>query len=312
MHSYIRRFSRRRATVTRTLRFAPVLIGGLLALHASPVMAQATTTTAQTPAATPQTPAADAATTYMLTRVFKTGDADHYKLKVHSVQSDSKSPGQDIKFDMRFKESVKEVKGDGSVTLTDEFDKAVANINDQEMDLSSSMPKVTQTLDKTGTLVDVATDGGQEIINSGISQLFQTMGRAQQGFHPQQPMKVGDTWKVELKNSKDDSDKSTGTATLVGLETVGGIQTVKIKMITDSKSKLPDPNAPTSGTKIDVATHFEGSGNFDPKTGKLIKLSGKGEAKMPMGKATIETDLALVTGADDVKPDAAKPADKKP
>lgn len=302
MHLYFR--GRCRTLAGRTLSFAPTVLAGLLALPASLASAQ------QTPTTPPQTPAADAAT-YTLIRVFKAGDADRYRLKVHVTGTDSQSANQDVKLDFRFRENVKEIKPDGSRLLTDVFDKAVAQINGLEQDVTAFMPTLTRTIDKKGQPVSVTVEGGLDQLNVQLTPMFESMGKAQAEFYPQQPVKVGDTWKVDQSDPKEPAEKTTGTATLVGLETVGGVPSLKIKIVTDTKTKAPDP-ASTSGAKVDITIHFDGTCNLDPKTGKLVKLSGTGlrtlvGAQTSNGKTTIETELALVTGPDDDKADSAKP-----
>ncbi len=185
-------------------------------------------------------------TTYTLQRTFKAGDISRYKLVMHITVTPSQATGNDIEaaFTLRYKETVKQIKPDSSVVVQDEFEKASLTANQQDIDLTSSMPKVTQTFSPKGQLTAVTADGGSAQFNGMVTQIYQGLGRTQ-AYFPPKPVKVGDTWMIDFTDPNSPDNKTTGTATLVGTETAAGMQTLKIKVNTDAKLKVPsDPTDP--------------------------------------------------------------------
>jgi hypothetical protein len=262
--------------------------------------------------------------TYTLVRTFKAKDVNHYKLNLNtSINSPQLGGNIDIVMTMLMKETTKEVKDNGSAVLMSEFDSANVKFGDNEQDMTALMPSVTSTVDKTGRILDTKIEGGNPMFTQGPgANMFKNI--SPQTYFPPKAVKVGDTWKIDSSADAPDKDdkskdkeknkavqKTTGTATLVGVETINGLQTLKIKMATDSESTLENPMNP--GEKLDIKAHTEGVSNVDMASGKLVKLTSTSTSEGgPQGKMKVDLMFALVTDDKAKKDDKATAAPDKP
>lgn len=264
----------------------PLLFGALCAMPSTYLLAQ------EPAAPTAPAPAGDA-TTYTLQRTYKAGTIDHYKMTMHNTVAGEQN--LEMQFTMQYKESVVSIAPDGKVKLDMEFEKFLGNVNGQDLPdgMLPMMPKIHRTVDKMGQTLDMTLDGGQDMMNQGIKGMMQTQTESATQFLPSHPVKIGDSW--DIKVDKPDN-KTTGTAKLVGTEIVNGVKTLKITMLTDTKNKVA--SGPAAGTE--VAMHFEGVSNFDPNTGQIVRMTGKGKGdSSKTGKIAVTIDLALLNGKDD-------------
>lgn len=240
----------------------------------------------------------DAAATeeFTLQRVFKKGDIDRYRLALSARINNEQTGNMEVEvvFALRMKETTKEVKEDGSGVLYREFEQGYARIGEAfEQDLTASLPKVTQTIDKTGRVVATKTEGGAGDFASGGPQAFSL---AQTAFYPPKPVKVGDKWKIDQGDVKakeaERRVRFVGEATVVGKETVKGIETLKIKSVAEI---TPD--------KASDKMTLDGTSNMDPKTGKIVKIDGVIEGAFgPLGKTKARLTLDMLTDADKAEP----------
>jgi len=242
--------------------------------------------------------------TYMLARVYKVKDVSKYKFAVTSTINSPQLGGMvDIILDMALRETVKDVKSNGDAIIINEFDSASFKMgpNAMETDITAFLPTITSTIDKSGKAVDVVVDGGNPQFTTGPgSAMFKSF--QQQNFFPGKPVKVGDTWKIDLDIKG--GPKATGNATLVGTETINGLQTVKIKVVTDSELTQDNPETPNK--PVTIKSHAETVGNYEISTGRIVKVNTKTTAD---GGVVGKTDV-LMTLITDTKTPAKKAGDK--
>jgi hypothetical protein len=240
-------------------------------------------------------------TTYTITkRLYKAKDLDRYKIAV-TTSMDNPMGGQlEIKVSMLIKETVQEVKEDGSLTLIHEFEQAAANIMGMDQDITSFMPKVTQTRDKNGK-IDVKVEGGNEQAAGQVAEMIKGMARAQTAFYPDKPVKIGDSYKVSYKGSIGPGQEADikGDAKVVAVETISGIKTLKIKITSTSASS--DANGA-------AASKSEGTCNLDIKTGKIVRMASKIDGTANGGKTSTEINYRLVLPEEK---EVKAPAEKK-
>lgn len=247
--------------------------------------------------------AAQETTTYTLTRTYKSGDVDHYKIVFHTVVNGPQTGGMpvDVMLNMLMRETTKEVKTDGSGILEDKFEEANAKFGDNEMDAASFLPVVTQTRSKAGQVLDTKSEGGNGPFASGGTQILMIFAQ-QGGLYAPAPVKAGDTWKVELANPENKETKTTGTGTLVGKDKVGTTDVLKIKLVTDTKASVTTPE----NGKQDVKLHFEGVGSMDPATGRVLRMTATIDSDAGAnGKQKADVTLSLVPPGSEKKTDAS-------
>lgn len=232
------------------------------------------------------------AKTYTLVRTYKAKDVSKYKYNITTnVNSPQLGGAVDLVLNMALRETVKDVKENGSTVLLTEFDSASVKIGPgaQDMDISSFLPTITTTVDKSGKVVDVVMDGGNPMFTSGPgSGMFKSL--QQQNFFPTKPIKVGETWKIELDSKDKAGVKTTGTATFLSVESLSGIQTAKVKMVTDSETTTENPDTPNK--LVTVKSHSEGVANYDIATGRVVKMTSTSTSdNATLGKTEIKVEL---------------------
>lgn len=234
---------------------------------------------------------------YTVRLAYKTGEINRYRwiieAKINDPQDGKEKP---LFFRMIVKETTKEVKPDGAAVLESDFEETYIKLGDVERDASAEIAgRITQTRDPLGRVLEGKVEGGNSLVAgaSGGETMFSQTAMA---FYPPRPVKMGETWKIEIepKNPKFQHYKMTGTGTLLGTETVDNVKTLKIKAVTDTAGDAK------SGLKL----HFEGVGNIDPTSGKLLRINGASEgfAGLP-GSNQIRQEL--------LKGDSKSGADKK-
>ncbi len=245
---------------------------------------------------------ADDTTAYTFERTYKAGDVDRYRMVIKSTVNSQLTGNKDVDvlLSILMKETTKELKPDGGAVLQDDLEQAYAKIGDQEMDATSLLPgHVVQTRDKQGRIVESKIEGGASADNGNQMQMF-----AQQGmtFYPPKPVKVGESWKIstEASNPAQKGLKVVGTATLVGTETLNGVKTLKVKAVTDTTGPAPAP-AVAGGTG-DLKVHFDGVGNIDPASGKLVHMTGTADGVVgPLGASKMQLTLDLLKADENVE-----------
>jgi|SRR5579884_511107 len=243
----------------------------LLALAPTACLIASGPVLAQQPSTPPPTPVPNAAqdtTVYDIHRTFKVGDVDRYRLVNKMLVNSPETGGNFVNVDMQLtvKQLTKSAKPDGTAVLTTTFENATAVYNDQPIDLMTflSNANVTMTLNKFGKVSDSKSDGVQgPLANANIDQMI---AQATSGLYPDTPVKIGDSWKFETsRNMQGMTIKVAGTSTLVGIETIDGIKTFKIKTVIDNADK----------NQVNTVFHAESTSNLDAQTGKVVRIAGK-------------------------------------
>jgi hypothetical protein len=282
----------RALAVSGSVGMLPILAAGLFAAPAGRL------------AALPRNPADD--TVYTLERVYAKGEVDRYNVKME-VHSDGKSLNGATKvlIALVLKEQTKEVKPDGSAVLNDIFEEGSADMGGSITDIVSFLPAITQTRDKQSRILETKSEGGA----LGTSDMTDRIAGQLMYFYPSKPIKVGDTWDIDASDTKAGAvAKTKGKGTLVAVEALNGAQTAKIKVVTDADGEAEDP---TNHNKVKISVHFDGVGNMDIKTGKMVQMTGKNTFKGgPLTDNQFEWKLKTGGDKDAAPADGAKAAAK--
>ena len=281
-------------------------VSTLSALLVAPMFLTSTVTFAAPPAATPDQVAKHDDKAYTLARTFKAKEVNRYKMGI-TTNIDSPQIGNiDVIVTVIFRETTKEIKDNGNAVLLNEFDSASAKFGEMEKDLTASLPTITTTIDKLGHVLDTKVEGGDPMMTQQMTTGMMG-GMGQQGYFPAKPVKVGDTWKIEVPAKDKNSAKVTGVATFLGTDMLNGMQTYKVKMVTDSESTMDNPQNP--GETLTIKMHSNGVTSYDALSGKMVKVTLTSTSEgTPLGKSKSDMSITLVTGDDKPKEDA-KPAD---
>jgi hypothetical protein len=224
--------------------------------------------------------------TYTFKRVYKTGEADRYKLTTKmSIDNPQTGTPMDILMTMLMKDSTKEAKDDGASISVSEFESASINLNGMDIDISTMMPKVITTRDKNGKS-EVKMEGGNEQVTSQMGDQMKQFTSFGAGFMPVKPIKVGDTWDIDPKAFATKDQKVTGKVTLVSVETIKGVKVAKMKSVMD----LTD----ATNSKM----HSESTNLIDVATGKALSLTSKVSGDTAGSKINIEIAMNVL-GPDD-------------
>jgi hypothetical protein len=261
--------------------------------------------------------------TYTIQRVYKAGDVDHYNMTMSGTFSGIKALGPSdnvpVKMKAVLKETTKSVNADGSAVILSEMESALANISDQgEIDISTFIPAVTQTRDKLGKVLESKAEGGTSQLPPGADPGM-LVGMLNSAMHSPKAVKVGDSWDLDLTlhAGARAMPPGKGTAKLVGMETVDGVNTAKVEATVDiggdaAKPATGQATDTTNGEKrpAGLKVHVVSTGNVDLATGKVLKMTGTFDIEMKRGdasstKAHMSITSTLGTGA------AAAPAAAK-
>lgn len=162
--------------------------------------------------------------------------------------------GTEIMFTASTSNKVLEVKANGDYVIEEVQDNAKVSFGGQEMDAPSGGPNRT-TFSPSGKVVDMQGDmvDGSAYRTAGVSSFYK----------PTKAVKVGDSWKIELKgDSKLGSVDSVASYTVEAEEAVGAWQTLRIAF--DVKETTGSQPASSSG-KIWI----------DHRDGEMVKVEGR-------------------------------------
>jgi hypothetical protein len=200
-------------------------------------------------------------------------------------------------------QEVKEATDTGDATLVSTAEHSSVKFNGQDLpDNSASHLVITDTVSRKGLLLKHETENAPP----DPLQLDKLLAVLANMPVPDQPVKIGDSWKTELDNPGVPGKKISMTSTLVGKEKVAGIDTLKIK----TQLALPTADNATDQDTIKL----EGTYNMDPKEGRLVRADSS-IANLHMGGATISIkiqNVLIMPGVNDKEEAAAqdKPAAK--
>jgi len=214
-------------------------------------------------------------TAYTIQRTYRAGDVNRYRIHMVSTTSDPQMGGKDhvVKNDMIVRETVKSVDPDGTVTILDEFECAGSSIDNMDVDLTESMPKVTQTRNSQGDL-QVKVQGGDTRFTDPVLQMMLQIARGQDVI-PTKPVKVGTSWRFTADAGT--KDKTTGTVLLESVEGINGVKALKLKRVAD-----------TSGGEAAAGIHEEITTLLDALTGKTLKLTSRSISSTGESKTTVD------------------------
>lgn len=211
---------------------------------------------------------------------YKKGDLDRYKMSVNMLLNAGANENE-IDLSFRLKQATKEAKDDGSFTLVQEFEEAKVTSQGREQDITSSLPKITMLKDKDGKFT-TKVEGGSDQMGQ-ITNMLGNLGKSQEAFYPTKPVKIGDKWKISFDGPGTEEIKSkvTGEATLVKTETIGGIKTFAIKVL--------------SNTDVTGAESVKGTSeqvmNVDIETGKVVRLTAN--SSIEAQSATVKMKMEM-------------------
>ena len=227
---------------------------------------------------------------YALRPVWKPGETARYKMMVHRTASKKRFDLDitDSLFKITVLQTIQDVKPEGSVVMVDTTEAADGAFDGREMELTTAIPKMTLTRDKTGE-VSVTSEGGVDFVREPITQLFRLTARMQRGFTPPTPVRVGESWKFSWQDTGLVVGTTEGKGTLVGPGTLDGKPTWKVKVEYDAKVNATDPS---TGNKSDVVFHFTGVADMDTKNYQILQLTGSGNEQLP-DNATAKTEVTL-------------------
>jgi hypothetical protein len=218
---------------------------------------------------------------YTIKRIYTKGEVKYFKLGATLVMGDA---GKDMqyKIGLYIKDATKQVKEDGGAVVRMEFPKGTADIGMGNLEIPAGfIPSLLMTLDKDNHVVRVEKEG------EGIGGISpeKMIALAMVGFYPQKPVKVGDSWDIEIEDPDNKGKvKKVGTATLRGIEKQKGVDTFKVTWKAEMVRK--------EGNKERKA-HVDAVANVDMKSGRTVLLKGKteGELEQNIKKADVTFEL---------------------
>ena len=237
-------------------------------------------------------------TAYTFKRVYKSGEVDRYRLTTKmNIDSPQTGGPTDIVTTMLMKELTKEAKEDGASTSVAEFETAQITLNGMDIDITTMMPKVITTRDKSGKS-EIKMEGGNEQVTSQMGDQMKQFTNFGSGYMPSKPVKVGDSWDVDASSLATKGQTITGKVTFVSVETVKGVKVAKMKTVMDMSDGKDSKMHSTSTSLVDVAT------------GKPINMVSKVEGDTGGGKLSIEVTMKMLS-KDDVGEAVKAPVDAK-
>ncbi len=220
-------------------------------------------------------------TAYTVKRVYKAGESDRYKIS-SKVNMNNPAAGGDVEIltTMLVKETTKEAKDDGSIVSISEFESAGVTFNGMDIDITTMMPKVTTSRDKSGK-IDVKTEGGNEQVTSQMGQMMKQMSSLSAVAFPTKAVKVGDSWDIDSSQfgTGIPSAKVKGKVTLVSADMVKGVKVLKFKTVSDVTGDM------------DTKMHSEATTLVNAATGKPISMTNKTEGDAGGGKISVEMTM---------------------
>jgi hypothetical protein len=229
--------------------------------------------------ATPRTEEA-----FTIKRIFVKGETNLARLSSElQVAQDEKKPDKltNVKLGLILRETTLDIKEDGAMVIRMDFPKGAADLGTGDIDIRGLLPIVTKTFDKSGRVVKEERDNA----NGPFGSPDRLVALAALGFYPEKPVKIGESWDIEVDDpDKKDTRRKIGKATLVGIETLKGMETFKIKWVIDIER--------TENGK-EKKSHIEAEANIDRKSGRNVRVKGKASGALEMGirNAMVTFDL---------------------
>jgi hypothetical protein len=230
-------------------------------------------------------------------RTYHKGDVDRYRVLFHTASStDVSGADRAVDFSGMLKETTSETRDDGSATIVYDFERAIVKLGDNALDAMQFLTQITATHDKFGAVITSKPAVESHSALAPTLDFSQLLANAERGFFPGRPVRIGETWPVEGKESiKEGNVTVKGQATLVAIENIGDTKTYRIKSVTDTALDLGKQQVQAETGK----GHFDIVGNVDVATGKLIKMAGSVDATLPsLGRAKFVLDISLTVPGD--------------
>jgi len=244
-----------------------------------------------TPAFSQEKPA-DPDKTYDIKAKYSVGDLLKYQMNMNLNMAmtvpngASPFPGGEMVMTSGLKYKTVGIKPDGTAVITIQTEGAKGTMMGQEMPVPAT-PPITMEVDSRG----IGKMRGMENVPGGqvLSQLMNMNKMPSMGLAlPDHPVKIGESWDVEIPSPM---GKIKMASTLLGVERLGGVETLRIKMITT----MPlDFKMGAAGTPVtdDAKAMMIMSGNsvtssilnIQSDNARILKLAGdiKTDMKMTM------------------------------
>ncbi len=154
---------------------------------------------------------------------------------------------------------VRDVAADGTVTYDQSDDSRQTSINGMPIPDKPSMRKpITITVAPNGLMVKRVNPAADPFDRSEKSvPVIQSIPA------PDQPVKIGDTWKSEFPNPLLKNKTVVATSTLIGAEKLLGVDALKVRM------EMSFPS--TFGATEAEIVHVQVTYHLDPKSGQLLR-----------------------------------------
>lgn len=228
--------------------------------------------------------------TFNIKRTYKQGESDLYELNL-TIKAEDKGSPFTVLMQLVTSETVKEVKGDGTITLVTQILNGSINANGVEIRLPAIGQSITTTLDKNGKIIkrdskDQTLGPFSRLLDIASADTSQVIG----------DLKAGDEVKFEIPIDKSNGKKQTGTLTVVGIQKKSDevpVDTIKVKTQLDS----PLVNVGEAGSM-----KVESTALIEPATGKVLRITGTANGKGLKGLGDADITFTRVRTGAGVKP----------
>ena len=273
----------------------PVLLctGTLFSLHSSVANAQAPVKETTKPEVT-KTDTVKDDTAYTLKSVFTKGEKIHYRMTIKATSADQKQAGTGTIM-VLMAQKITNI-SDNLISLNTIFEQGSLKTDATEMDITTMLPAVNWQINDKGSVIKIEADGGAGPLAGSDNNQLQMFLSTQTNYLPTTPVKVGDSWEYDYalpgRDTKAEKKQKKAKASLLGKETIKGIETLKIK--TEVEAELPKDSS-MGGGNVKVS----GINYVNAKTAQPVKtdtsIVGVGGAMKGM---SLNLNLELVTDAE--------------
>lgn len=231
-------------------------------------------------------------TGYKLRRVFKVNDIRRYKM-VMDMNGEMKMGETTMPLNMQMimtmREKVAGIK-DGKATLVTTIESMRMLMNGQEFPAMPNMQNIniTSVVDNRNQVHEIKGLETLAAAGPGMGNMNMGPGMNTPAPFPEEEVKVGDTWVLDVPIPIAKDVIISVKQTLVGIEKVGGIDAARIKaevelpfdrMMAAMRQQQPGMPAMT-GTMTMISSTW-----YDLATGNVLKVDGEGVMNMQLGAA---------------------------
>jgi len=214
--------------------------------------------------------------------------AMNMSMEMKPEKGESPMPRMDMRMSFVVRMKTVAVKPDGGAVIVTTAESGTATSMGQPVPIPKT-PPVTQEVDSRGRVVRVR--GLEKAVGpmADLSQLFSMRSMPMQGFAlPDHPVKIGETWETEIPFPPGEA-KAKVVNTLVGTETVGSQETLKVRSVWTVPFDMKMGNAGTPVKDDSQAMMFMKGGmeitmlsNVLQADSRLVKTQGQFKAAIDM------------------------------